>query len=77
LILTTHDTNLLRPDLFRRDQIWFTEKGSDGSSELYSLAEVKGVREDAAWEKQYLAGRYGAVPLLNRFGEGLRRDGQE
>lgn len=71
LVCTTHDTNLLTPDLFRRDQIWFVEKGSGGQSELYSLAEIKGVREDAAWERAYLAGKFGAVPVLNRFGQGL------
>jgi uncharacterized protein len=61
LIFTTHDTNLLRRDLFRRDQIWFTEKNHFGSSHLYSLVEFK-PRNDASFEKDYLLGRFGAVP---------------
>ncbi len=63
LIFTTHDTNLLGSDLFRRDQIWFVEKSRRGELTLYSLAEYK-VRNDAAYEKNYIAGRYGAIPYL-------------
>ena len=67
LIFTTHNTNLLGEALFRRDQVWFVEKGVQGGSRLYSLVEYlvdgKGVRNDAALEKNYLLGRYGAVPL--------------
>lgn len=61
LIVTTHDTNLLHRDLFRRDQVWFTEKDRFGASHLYSLVEFK-PRNDASFEKDYLLGRYGAVP---------------
>jgi AAA15 family ATPase/GTPase len=61
LIFTTHDTNLLDRALFRRDQIWFAEKDRYGSSHLYSLVEFK-PRNDASFEKDYLRGRYGAVP---------------
>jgi uncharacterized protein len=63
LIFTTHDTNLLGSELFRRDQIWFVEKSRRGESTLYSLVEYK-VRNDAAYEKNYIAGRYGAIPYL-------------
>ena len=63
LIFTTHDTNLLDQDLFRRDQIWFTEKKSDDSTDLYSLDDFN-VRKDAAIEKGYLQGKYGAIPYL-------------
>lgn len=67
LIVTTHDTNLLRKDLFRRDQIWFVEKDQYGVSDLYSLVEYKinqatSVRNDASFSKDYLAGKYGAIP---------------
>lgn len=72
LIFATHDTHLLDPGLFRRDQVWFTEKGEDGATELYSLAEVKGVRENEAYEKAYLSGRYGATPILTRFLDAAR-----
>ena len=69
LIFTTHDTTLLDPELFGRDQVWFTEKGKDGGTELYSLADFKGktVREGEAMQKSYLAGKYGAIPVLERF----------
>lgn len=67
LIFTTHDTTLLDPDLFGRDQVWFTEKGKDGATRLYSLADYKDVRKGEAMQKRYLAGRYGAIPILERF----------
>jgi AAA15 family ATPase/GTPase len=61
LIFTTHDTNLLDRDQFRRDQIWFAEKDRFGSSHLYSLVEFK-PRYDSSFEKDYLRGRYGGIP---------------
>ncbi len=68
LIFTTHNTNLLNAKLFRRDQIWFVEKSRQGASDLYSLVEYriegKSVRNDASFEKDYIAGRYGAVPFI-------------
>lgn len=68
LIFATHDTNLLSACLFRRDQIWFTEKRRDGSTDLYSLAEYKiekgKVRKDASFERDYIRGRYGAIPYI-------------
>lgn len=63
LIFTTHDTNLLESELLRRDQIWFVEKSRRGESTLYSLVEYK-VRNNAPYEKNYIAGRYGAIPYL-------------
>lgn len=63
LIFTTQDTNLLDNRFLRRDQIWFTEKDRQGASHLYSLVEFK-VRNDAAFEKDYVRGRYGAIPYL-------------
>lgn len=66
LIFTTHDTNLLNAGLFRRDQIWFTQKDMYGVSELYSLVEYK-VRNSAPYEKEYLMGKYGAIPLVGQF----------
>jgi len=68
LIFTTHDTNLLSREIFRRDQIWFVEKDSKGASHLYSLAEIK-VRNDASYESDYLQGRYGAIPILGELRE--------
>lgn len=66
LVFTTHDTNLLNAGLFRRDQIWFTQKDMYGASELYSLVEYK-VRNSAPYEKEYLMGKYGGIPLVGQF----------
>jgi len=67
LIFTTHDTNLLSGDLLRRDQIDFVEKDRYGASHLYTLVEIKGVRNDASFEKDYIQGKYGAIPFLGDF----------
>ncbi|MBT1709450.1 AAA family ATPase [Fulvivirgaceae bacterium PWU5] len=64
LVFTSHDTNLLSPEIMRRDQFYFAEKRQDESTRLYSLADLKGIRNDADFAKQYLAGFYGAVPKL-------------
>lgn len=64
LIFSTHDTNLLDQRLFRRDQIWFTQKDIFGKSDLYSLVEY-GRRDDLALEKSYLQGKFGAVPHIS------------
>jgi uncharacterized protein len=66
LIFTTHDTNLLDRMLFRRDQVWFTEKDTDAATKLYSLVEFK-VRNDASFGANYIRGRYGAVPYFGAF----------
>ena len=63
LIFATHNTNVLRNDIFRRDQIWFTEKNQYGATALYSLAEYK-VRNDASYGTDYITGKYGAIPYL-------------
>ncbi len=63
LVFAAQDTNLLDNHVLRRDQIWFVEKDRQGASYLYSLAEFK-VRNDATYEKDYILGRYGAIPFL-------------
>ncbi len=65
LIFTTHDTSLLDKDIFRRDQVWFTELNKERATELYSLVEVKNVRKTENLEKGYVSGKYGAIPMLN------------
>lgn len=65
LIFTTHNTKLLQGDLFRRDQIWITEKERSGNSKLYSLAEFKGLRSEMPLEKYYLEGRFGGLPFFD------------
>ncbi len=66
LIYTTHDTTLLDKKFFRRDQIWFVQKDDAGHSELTALSDFK-VRSDASFEKDYLAGVYGGIPLIKDF----------
>jgi AAA15 family ATPase/GTPase len=69
LIFNTHDTNLLSSNLFRRDQIWFTEKNRYGAASLYSLSDFKTdiVRKEDNFEKNYINGKYGAIPFLGNF----------
>lgn len=72
LIYTSHENYTLTKEVFRRDQIWFAEKDALGQSSLYSLAEIrldneKKVRNDATYNKDYLSGRYGAIPSLKNF----------
>ena len=64
LIVTTHESRLMDFDLLRRDEIWFVEKKSDGSSDLYSLEEYN-TRFDQKIDKAYLDGRYGGVPVFS------------
>ena len=70
LIFTTHDTNLLSAKCLRRDEVWFVEKDKQEASDLYSLVEFKDadgvkVRNDRSFEKDYIKGRYGAIPYVN------------
>jgi len=69
LIYVTHDNYTLTKDIFRRDQIWFVEKDADLASHLYSLAKYKDdddkkVRKDASYNKDYLLGKYGSIPIF-------------
>ena len=62
LIATTHDTNLMRSPLLRRDQIWLTEKSSEGATELFSLSDFP-TRATDNLERAYMQGRFGATPF--------------
>lgn len=69
LLFATHDTNLLNSEIFRRDQIWFTEKDNIEQTDLYSLYDFNlpdgsKVRNDSNLEKNYIRGRYGAIPFI-------------
>lgn len=66
LVCTTHDTTLLNQRFFRRDQLWFAEKGEDYASKLYPLSDFS-PRTDEVIEKWYMRGRYGALPILTSF----------
>ncbi len=70
LIFATHDSNLLSAKCLRRDEVWFVEKDRQEASDLYSLVEFKDadgvkVRNDRSFEKDYIKGRYGAIPYVN------------
>lgn len=72
LIFTSHDLSTMNSDVFRRDEIWFVAKGDSQNSKLYSLVEFKNskgesVRKDAKFDKQYLEGKYGADPYLQKI----------
>lgn len=64
LIATTHDEGLLDLNVLRQDEIWFTERQSDKSTTLYSLLKFK-ARFDKDIAKDYLLGRYGALPIFD------------
>lgn len=63
MIVTTHEASLLDLDLVRRDEIWFVEKDSQGSSKIRSLSDYK-LRSDLRIDRGYINGRFGAVPFL-------------
>lgn len=69
LIVTTHDATLLDVELLRRDSIWFVRKNYKKASEIYSLYEYVKVRNDKVLQKAYLAGLYGAVPVIKEEDE--------
>jgi hypothetical protein len=71
LIATTHSTSLLRWKILNRDQIWFTDKNNDLATILFSLSDFA-ARNNEAVEKNYLEGRYGALPVL--LDDGLELD---
>ena len=68
LIFTTHDNSLINQELFRRDEIWFTERYHTGETTLVSLSDYKGVRHDKDIRKSYMDGRLGGVPRIESTG---------
>ena len=71
-MFTSHDMATMKNTVFRRDEIWFAALNASHSSEIYSLYEIR--REDnervnstAAFDKQYMEGRYGADPYLQNI----------
>ncbi len=62
----THESNLMDLNILRRDEIWFAEKEQDNNTKLYTLEKFK-IRYDKVVSKDYLAGRYGAVPVFKDF----------
>jgi hypothetical protein len=83
LVISCHAVHIMRKDLFRRDQIWLCEKDRYGATELYSLVEYvepdthESVRNDAAYNKNYLKGKYGGIPYINEINMQLADDNNE
>jgi AAA15 family ATPase/GTPase len=74
LVFTTHDVLLMDQVLFRRDEMWVTEREIDGSSKLFALSDYEGIRYDKDIRKSYLQGRLGGIPRIllsaeSRFNE--------
>ena len=72
LVFSSHDVWQLKSDILRRDEIWFTEKNSKGVSYLYSLSDFINddgtkIRKDEDHQKNYILGKYGAIPNLKGF----------
>ncbi len=69
IIAATHTTELMSSDLLRKDQIDFVEKDTYGRSYLYTLVEIKDIRNTASFENDYFKGKYGAIPFLGNWEE--------
>lgn len=67
LLFTSHDTNIMSPELMRRDQFYFAEKTEENATRIYALSDLRGIRNDADFARNYLAGFYGAIPLMHTF----------
>jgi AAA15 family ATPase/GTPase len=79
LIFATHDTTLLNPDMLRRDQIWLTEKDQYGMTSLYSVSEFyyRSVQASTPFDKWYLSGRFGALPIIGRLEQWIKNAQKE
>jgi AAA15 family ATPase/GTPase len=64
LIFTTHDISLMNRQQFRRDEIAFVDKNKKGESSIFTLADIK-PRSDASFSKDYMFGKYGAIPIID------------
>jgi hypothetical protein len=78
-VFTTHDSWQLSSQLLRRDEVWFVEKDGSGVSTLYSFADFKDesgakIRKDESYEKNYLLGKYGAIPEMKALD--FRQEGE-
>lgn len=64
LLVSTHYDPILKDidDIFGKDSVWFTEKGKDGSSQLFSLVDFKGLNKLSSIHRAYMNGRFGALP---------------
>ena len=77
-IFATHNTQFMDKALFRRDQLYLIDKAEVESSFLYNIYNMSKlipnapqVRNDASFEKDYLEGKYGAIPFDQTKGRQL------
>lgn len=68
LIFSSHNLVCLDSSDLRRDEIWFVEKNNQQST-IFSLYDFKcdddTIRSDVNFGKNYLSGRFGAIPFLD------------
>jgi len=64
LVFTTHDTNLLDNELFRKDQIYIVKREPNGPTILTSFSEFD-LRQEHDFERAYLTGRVGGLPFID------------
>ena len=76
LIFTTHETSILNQEVFRRDQVWFTEKDEYNATTLYPLSDFSPRKDVENLEKNYLQGRYGALPYFRNPSNMLEHVGE-
>lgn len=64
LLVSTHYDPILKDieDIFGKDSVWFTEKGKDGNTTLFSLADFKGLNKLSSIHRAYMNGQFGALP---------------
>ena len=72
LLFTSHDMSTMKNTVFRRDEIWFAAEDDDHQSKIYSLSDIRQedntrIKNTAAYDKQYLEGRYGADPYFSNM----------
>jgi hypothetical protein len=80
IIFTSHDLFLLSPELFGRDQVWFTEKDRFGATKLFSLLEFgkDKVRRNTSYYQWYMDGKFGALPIVdNVLAESIFSSGEQ
>lgn len=63
LILASHESSLLTQKLLRKDEVWFTVKDTDGATKVHSLEQYN-IRFDKQIRKDYLLGRFKAIPKI-------------
>ncbi len=67
LVVATHEVTLLDKEVFRKDQIWFSEKDKYGVTELFSAKDFEGVRDDTPFDKWYMNGKFGGQPKIKEI----------